>query len=152
MQAFGVSSMLSCWFLSHSQVSDSHIRVLLLLLVLLLIWRGRNSTRFHVSSFNSAQVIFQLEGLVSLMGIANLFSSAHFVGDVDYPGASLVHARPRRTQLQLVSWSKPSHDWFKLNSDTSILNGLVAGGWFCKIIREKLYLLIIRGLVSWRFY
>nr|XP_027099048.1 uncharacterized protein LOC113718336 [Coffea arabica] len=55
VQGSGVASRLSCWLLSHRFVSQNHIRVILPLLILWFIWKGRNKARFEGVSMSSDQ-------------------------------------------------------------------------------------------------
>nr|XP_027127723.1 uncharacterized protein LOC113743824 [Coffea arabica] len=127
--AVSVAAMLSHWFFSHSQVSSTHVRVLVPLLVFWFIWKSRNNARFDACQITSSQVIFQIEELLGWMGKARAFSSAPFSGDRDCPWAAFGNSYGRPKAMVPVSWEKPLPGHLKLNTDASVLTGKAAGGW-----------------------
>ncbi|XP_027103135.1 uncharacterized protein [Coffea arabica] len=126
--AVSVAAMLFHWFFSHSQVSSTHVRVLVPLLVFQFIWKSRNKARFDACLITSSQVIFQIEELLGRMGKAHDFSLASFSGDRDCPWAAFGNSYGQPKAVVPVSWEKPSPGHLKLNTDASVLIGKAAGG------------------------
>lgn len=121
-----IASMLNLQLLSYSIVSNSHVRVLIPLLVLWFVWKGKNLARFQADSFTSAQVIFQIEEFLGQIGRVNLFTVASFICDSDCPWLGFGRPHHRKIRIQLVFWSQPSLGCFKLNTDTSMVQMNVA--------------------------
>lgn len=68
----GVHATLVFWFFSHCFMTSNHIRVIVTLLVLWIIWRVRNLARFEGLAMLTEQTIFQVGHFIVQMGSAKL--------------------------------------------------------------------------------
>ena len=57
-----------------------------------------------------------------------MLSTISYVGDSDCSWARFARTRYLKTQIDLVSWRRPSRGWLKLNSDASVVHGRASGG------------------------
>ncbi|XP_071939022.1 uncharacterized protein [Coffea arabica] len=128
LQGSGVASRLSCWLFSHRFVSQNHIRVILPLLILWFIWKGRNKARFEGMSMSSDQVTNQVCALVEQLGRGGLFKLEFFKGDTDCDWVKFGKAKNKLIQLRAFSWVKPTGQAVKLNTDASVVSGRSSGG------------------------
>lgn len=127
-RVFGVSSLLLLWFCSHGRVGVGHIRVIVPMLVLWFIWKGRNACFFKGKDFSARQVIFQVDQFVVSMGTVNLLRYSNFEGDHDCSWAELVSRPLIPIRSSRVSCVKPREGSFKLNTDASVSSNGAAGG------------------------
>nr|XP_027077000.1 uncharacterized protein LOC113700749 [Coffea arabica] len=128
VQGSGVASRLSCWLLSHRFVSQNHIRVILPLLILWFIWKGRNKARFEGVSMSSDQVIDQVCAFVEQLGRGGLLKFEFFKGDTDCDWVKLGKVKGKLVQLRAFPWAKPTGQAVKLNTDASVVRGRSSGG------------------------
>ncbi|XP_071921849.1 uncharacterized protein [Coffea arabica] len=84
--------------------------------------------RFQASSFTADQVIFQIERFLGQIGRGVSAFYNFLLGDWDCLWTGFARARYRKTQIDLMSWRRPSRGWLKLNSDASMVHGRASRG------------------------
>nr|XP_027127722.1 uncharacterized protein LOC113743823 [Coffea arabica] len=128
VQGSGVATRLASWLLSHRFVSQSHIRVILPLLILWFLWKGRNKDHLEGTSMSSDQIINQVCAFLDQLGRGGLLKVEYFKGDTDCAWVHYGKVKEKLVQLRAFSWVKPLGQAVNLNTNASVVSGRAMGG------------------------
>ena len=97
-----ISSLLLSWFCFHLKISSGHIRVLLPLLILWFIWKGRNEVCFQGGSFSVPRTVFHVEQYVLQLEAAKVLRPSHFSGDHDSTWFTMVQRQCLSSRFHVI--------------------------------------------------
>lgn len=113
------------WILSYQGVGENHIRVIIPIIILWFIWRASNGAKFDSLMMRAESIVWQVGNFIEQLGEANKLGS--FRGDKDCIWAKWQGPIWVGRRLLLVAWVRPAAQFFKLNTDSSVISSRAFG-------------------------